>query len=166
VVAPGPGCATGTSCSARTSPRRLAECAAPLAISYDPDWEALWRSRFDRPLDDAETFVRDGTGHLVDIGGRPRKTAEVHGQYLGLLRFTPESWAVVRDLRAADPVVRELDMTGLLRYLVRTKVLSVATVPTEGPWCEFDHPRCPAPSSLDVRTSSSATTVTPRPTTP
>jgi hypothetical protein len=37
--------------------RRLAECAAPLAISYDPDWEALWRSRFDRPLDDAETFV-------------------------------------------------------------------------------------------------------------
>lgn len=120
--------------------RRLAAADGPLAISYDPDWEALWRSRFDSPLDDAETFVRDGSDRLLDIGGRPSTADEVQGQYLGLLRFTPEAWSTIRDLRATDAGTRGLDMTGLLRHLVRTGLLSITTVAAEGPWCEFDHP--------------------------
>jgi choline kinase len=120
--------------------RRLAKVDAPLAISYDPGWEVLWRSRFDQPLDDAETFVRDGAGHLMDIGGRPATAAEVQGQYLGLLRFTPVAWSTVRELRSANAEVRMLDMTGLLRHLVRSDLLQISTVPTAGPWCEFDHP--------------------------
>jgi choline kinase len=128
-----------------TAVRRLAESTAPLAIAYDPDWEALWRSRFDRPLDDAETFLLDGRGFVTEIGGRPSTTAEVHGQYLGLLRVTPPAWSVVRDLRARDERARALDMTGLLRHVVRTGRLPVHAVPIDGPWCEFDHP-----SDLDV----------------
>jgi L-glutamine-phosphate cytidylyltransferase len=120
--------------------RALARCAATLAISYDPHWESLWRRRFDRPLDDAETFVRDDAGLLVDIGGRPSTVAEVQGQYLGLLRFTPRSWNVVRDLRSTDTAAKALDMTGLLRRLVHDRLLPITTVPAEGPWCEFDHP--------------------------
>jgi choline kinase len=118
----------------------LAGASGDLAISYDPDWETLWRSRFDRPLDDAETFVRDEDGLLRDIGGRPGTAAEVQGQYLGLLRFTPAAWSVLRDLRAADADVRDLDMTGLLRHVVRAGLLPVRTVAADGPWCEFDHP--------------------------
>jgi L-glutamine-phosphate cytidylyltransferase len=125
--------------SANTA-RRLAEATEPLAISYDPDWEALWRSRFDQPLDDAETFVMDDNGHLVDIGGRPDTAAEVQGQYLGLLRFTPQAWSTVRALRSSDTHVRDLDMTGLLRHLVRNRLLPIRTVAADGPWCEFDHP--------------------------
>jgi choline kinase len=125
--------------------RRLAEAAGPLAISYDPHWEALWRSRFEQPLDDAETFVRDARGDLVDIGGRPSTPEEVQGQYLGLLKFTPRAWSVVRALRAHDAEARELDMTGLLRRLVRSDLLAITTVACDGPWCEFDDP-----SDLDV----------------
>ncbi len=128
-----------------TTALRLAESTAELAIAYDPHWESLWRSRFERPLDDAETFRLDDSGFVTDIGGRPRSTAEIEGQYLGLLRVTPPAWSVVRELRARDERVRALDMTGLLRHLVRTGLLRVHAVPADGPWCEFDHP-----SDLDV----------------
>ncbi|KNB52184.1 NTP transferase domain-containing protein [Streptomyces caatingaensis] len=119
--------------------RRLAAAAAGLAVAYDPHWLALWSSRFADPLDDAETFVhRDG--RLLDIGGRPGSAAEVQGQYMGLLRITPPAWGTIRRARAADPRTAALDMTGLLRHLVRRNLLDVATVAADGPWCEFDHP--------------------------
>lgn len=119
--------------------RRLAEAPGALVISYDPHWRALWSSRFSQPLDDAETFVRDAVGDLVDIGGRPSNAEQVQGQYIGLLKFTPESWRMVARLRATGEVTG-LDMTGLLRHLIRRRLLPVATVPAVGPWCEFDHP--------------------------
>ena len=125
--------------------RRLAGAPGPLAIAYDPEWEALWRSRFERPLDDAETFVRDARGNLADIGGRASSLREIEGQYLGLLKVTPQAWSAVRALRARDAAARALDMTGLLRHVVRNAVMPVATVASDGPWCEFD-----APSDLEV----------------
>jgi choline kinase len=117
--------------------RELAGCDAELAITYDPNWHALWCRRFANPLDDAETFVRAQTGDLVAIGGRPGTVAEVQGQYVGLLRLTPGSWRSIREARRA-PEVRGLDMTGLLSRLL--PAVRIATVPVRGPWCEFDHP--------------------------
>jgi choline kinase len=117
--------------------RALVDCHSDLAIAYDPNWFDLWRKRFTDPLDDAETFARTESGELRDIGGRPAKVADVHGQYIGLLRFTPRSWRTIVAARQ-DPEIRGLDMTGLLARLVRT--IRIATVPVRGPWCEFDHP--------------------------
>jgi L-glutamine-phosphate cytidylyltransferase len=119
--------------------RRLAASRAGLAIAYDPRWRALWSRRFADPLDDAETFRRDRAGNLADIGGRPRRVAEVQGQYMGLLRVTPEAWEVLCRARACAAVAA-LDMTGLLRHVVRERLLRVATVAAHGPWCEFDSP--------------------------
>ena len=62
----------------------LAAVDAPLAVAYDPRWRALWERRFADPLADAETFVLDRAGHLADIGGRPKRLADVQGQYMGL----------------------------------------------------------------------------------
>jgi L-glutamine-phosphate cytidylyltransferase len=120
--------------------RRLAAATAPLAIAYDPDWRTLWTRRFADPLGDAETFVLGPTGDLLDIGGRPADLGEVQGQYMGLLRFTPAAWSVVRQARSASRRVADLDMTGMLRHLVRGRLLRVEAVAVAGPWCEFDHP--------------------------
>lgn len=124
--------------------RRLS-AAAGLAIAYDPGWEELWRRRFAHPLHDAETFVLDGAGHLLDIGGAPAGLTEVQGQYMGLLRFTPAAWSLVRQVRARDPRIARRDMTGLLRHLVREGLMAVTAVAAPEPWCEFDQP-----SDLDV----------------
>lgn len=109
-----------------------------LAIAYDPDWLAIWSRRFADPLSDAETFRRAPSGDLCEIGGRPSAVTEVEGQYMGLLRFEPESWSDVLMLcgdlgQAAD----RLDMTGLLsRGLNRG--WRINTVPVVGPWGEVD----------------------------
>ncbi|MEW2354019.1 phosphocholine cytidylyltransferase family protein [Spirillospora sp. NPDC029432] len=118
--------------------RALLSASGPLALSYDPHWRELWERRFERPLDDAETFRCDGAGRLLEIGGRPSGMAEVMGQYIGLLRFTPEAWDAVDELRRTTR--GGLDMTGVLRELLRRRRLPITAVPTRGPWFEFDHP--------------------------
>jgi choline kinase len=115
----------------------LAAREAPIAVAYDPDWLDVWRQRFADPLDDAETFACTADGYLVDIGGRPRSADEVHGQYMGLLRITPEGWRAMCRTRA-ETVAR--DMTDLLRSVVRAGRVRVSAVPVIGPWYEFDQP--------------------------
>ena len=109
----------------------------PLAITYDTQWEALWRVRFADPLSDAESFAcKDG--ELIDIGRAPRRLEDVQGQYMGLLRVTPRGWEAVaaacRDLGAA---VARTDMTGFLRLLLERRV-PIATAAVAGRWCEVD----------------------------
>jgi L-glutamine-phosphate cytidylyltransferase len=115
----------------------LAAAGGPIAVAYDPDWLALWTQRFADPLDDAETFTLDGAGRITDIGGRPGSTAEVQGQYLGLLRITPAGW---QELCRARTAAARVDMTGLLRQVLAGGRAPLAAVPVVGPWYEFDHP--------------------------
>jgi L-glutamine-phosphate cytidylyltransferase len=119
--------------------RRLAAADGELAIAYDPDWERLWRRRFADPRDDAETFRRDPDGTLRAIGDRPGTVAEVEGQYMGLLRFTPRAWAAVRSVLDELPPERvdALDMTTLLRLLIGAGE-RIATVACAGAWGEVD----------------------------
>lgn len=118
----------------------LMAAETPVAMTYDPDWEALWSGRFDDPLDDAETFRLTPDGqHLAEIGNRPQSLEEIEGQYMGLLRFTPAGWAAVEAVRAGlDDAARDrLHMTGLLQHLI-AKGASIAAVPCRGPWGEID----------------------------
>lgn len=124
--------------------RRLAACPAPLALAYDHDWLALWERRFADWIDDAETFALDDDGHVADIGGRPRRDERIDGQYIGLMRWTPAAWAqfggVLRALQSTE-AGRRVDMTAALRLLVREHRATIAAVPVDGPWFEFDSER-------------------------
>ena len=109
----------------------------PVALTYDTQWEALWRIRFADPLLDAESFAcRDGL--LCDIGRKPCGLDDIHGQYMGLLRLTAQGWqtisAVCRELGEA---VDRTDMTTFLRLLLSRRI-PVAAVPVAGRWCEVD----------------------------
>lgn len=117
----------------------LAAAPGELAISYDPDWLALWSRRFADPLADAETFRRDGTGYVVEIGRRASTLAEIEGQYMGLLKFTPPGWHAAERARAElAPLQRDkLDMTSLLRLLIEGGI-KICSVPVVGPWGEMD----------------------------
>lgn len=118
---------------------RLAACQADIAISYDTKWHALWSLRFEDPLSDAETF-RERDGWLEVIGGKTRDPADIAGQYMGLLRFSPAGWERVEGYLGSLPQaeIDRLDMTGLLaRLLARGE--RIACVPIEGRWCEADN---------------------------
>ncbi len=120
--------------------RALAACPHDLAIAYDPGWAAVWRRRFAEPLDDAETFRLGDGGLLAEIGGRPESVEEVEGQYVGLLKFTPEAWASLREVVLTEAAVHGADLTGLLRFLLRERGTAIGTAPVDGPWWEFDQP--------------------------
>lgn len=120
--------------------RTLMETNAELAITYDPNWRALWESRFADPLSDAETFMMDENSNLTEIGQRAKQIEEIQGQYMGLLRFTPASWKKVEVLRAGqEPAVRDkLDMTGMLQRLIVGHRVAIRALPYTGEWGEVD----------------------------
>lgn len=119
--------------------RTLMTSDAPLAISYDKEWWSLWSARFEDPLSDAESFRQQG-GQLITIGERVHAREEIEGQYMGLLKFTPEGWqrvsAVLAGLSAEQ--INKLDMTSLLRLLLSQSV-PIATVVISGGWVEVDN---------------------------
>lgn len=118
----------------------LAGCDASLAITYDPDWLALWKRRFEDPLADAETFRIDAAGNLVEIGGKPSSVAEVQGQYMGLLRFTPAAWQEVGRIRAGMTAEARdrMHMTGTLQLVVSAGRVAVAAIAHRGEWGEVN----------------------------
>lgn len=119
--------------------RALREDTHDLAItSYTGYWE-LWQSRFQNPLEDLETF-RISEGFLAEIGARPQTRAQVEGQYMGLLRFTPKSWeAVERVIRQPLPKpLEKLDMTTLLQQLLHAGE-QIRVIPTDRLWLECDN---------------------------
>lgn len=119
--------------------RALAASGAPAAItSYSGYW-ALWKARMDDPLEDLETFRAAGDGRLLEIGQKPAGPEQVQGQFMGLLRFTPESWGWVRETlkKPLRKTVEKLDMTTLLEGMVRAGY-PIQTISTDGLWLECD----------------------------
>lgn len=117
----------------------LADSAASLAItSYSGYWE-LWEKRMDDPLEDLETFQVNATGQLLEIGKRPVSRTEVQGQFMGLLRFTPESWGWV-EKTIQEPLskpLNKLDMTTLLQELLQ-RDYPIQAISTNDFWLECD----------------------------
>lgn len=118
----------------------LIESHADLAVTYDPHWLGLWEQRFGDPLLDAETFRLRADGTLAEIGNKPQSVDEVQGQYMGLLRFTPEGWAEVARIRS-NLTAAECDrmhMTGTLQKVIEAGRVPVAAIAYEKPWGEVD----------------------------
>lgn len=132
--------------------RDLAACSKDIAITYDPNWFALWSRRFADPLADAETFKLDANGRVVEIGKRTSNVELIEGQYMGLLKFTPAGWSLVaRFLEGLPPHERDrLDMTGFLQRLIMQDV-GVYAVPVHEPWGEVDSESDLAIYERDIR---------------
>ncbi|WP_311884266.1 MULTISPECIES: phosphocholine cytidylyltransferase family protein [unclassified Pseudomonas] len=113
---------------------------ATLAVTYAPNWLQLWTERFGDPLLDAETFRLTAAHTLAEIGNKPQSVDDVQGQYMGLLRFTPEGWAEVLRLRAElSPQQRDsMHMTNTLQRVIDAGRVPIAAVAYTGEWGEVD----------------------------
>ena len=113
---------------------------AALAVVYDDHWNALWEKRFGDPLLDAETFRLNADGTLAEIGNKPRAVAEIEGQYMGLLRFTPEGWREIVRIRAdlSPEQCDRMHMTGTLQKVIEAGRVPIAAFPYNRPWGEVD----------------------------
>lgn len=109
-------------------------------VTYDLLWQSLWQERFDRPEQDAESFRVQG-GLVAEIGRKHPVLESVQGQFMGLLKLTPEGWSrTEKYLSGLDEVsLRGMDGTTLLQALLQSG-LEIHAVPVHGRWCEVDHP--------------------------
>lgn len=119
----------------------LMNIQADLAVTYDDNWRSLWEKRFGDPLLDAETFrLKRDDGSLLEIGNKPESVEEVEGQYMGLLRFTPQGWEEVVRIRtslSAEECDR-MHMTGTLQKVIDEGQTPVLAIPFYGQWGEVD----------------------------
>jgi L-glutamine-phosphate cytidylyltransferase len=118
----------------------LMNCTSALAVTYDPNWLELWTRRFGDPLLDAETFRLNASSILEEIGNKPRSVEEIDGQYMGLLRMTPEGWEAIQKVRVnmGDIDRDQLQITGVLQSIISQNYLSVLAIPNSEPWGEVD----------------------------
>jgi choline kinase len=118
----------------------LMNSTASLAVTYDPNWLQLWTHRFGDPLLDAETFRLTPEGMLAEIGNKPNSVDEVQGQYMGLLRFTPEGWAEVARIRSILSTAEcdRMHMTGTLQRVIDAGQITITAGPYAGEWGEID----------------------------
>lgn len=118
----------------------LMACTASLAVTYDPNWLKLWTQRFGDPLLDAETFRLTPEHTLAEIGNKPTSVDEVQGQYMGLLRFTPEGWAEVLRIRSklTSEQCDKMHMTGTLQKVIDESRIKISAIPVYGEWGEVD----------------------------
>lgn len=114
-----------------------------IVITYDPNWLKLWKSRFDDPLSDAETFEINDRNELIEIGNRARSVEEIKGQYMGLLKVTPTGWNIIDQYLKDLPLmeVNKLDMTSLLQRLIKRNMTIHAVSIHNSWWFEIDHVR-------------------------
>lgn len=119
---------------------KLMAADAPIAITYDELWLELWQQRFADPLSDAECFIQQD-GWLQKIGSRATAIKDIQGQYMGLLKITPQGWQQICECINTLPSGqgKQLDMTTLLSLLLSLGV-HIAAVPVQGGWVEVDTP--------------------------
>ena len=113
---------------------------ASLAVTYDLHWLKLWEKRFGDPLLDAESFRFNSDNTLEEIGNKPKSLQEVEGQYMGLLRFTPDGWGEVLRIRAGLPPEEcdRMHMTGTLQRVIDAGHIAIEAIPYELSWGEVD----------------------------
>jgi choline kinase len=118
----------------------LMTSASPLAVTYDPNWLTLWTQRFGDPLVDAETFRLTAAHTLAEIGNKPKSLDQIQGQYMGLLRFTPEGWAEVLRIRSTLTPEQsdKMHMTGTLQKVIDAGHMAITAIPYTGQWGEVD----------------------------
>lgn len=119
----------------------LMTCNANLAVTYDPNWLVLWMQRFGDPLLDAETFrLKPGSQLLDDIGEKPNSIEQIQGQYMGLLRLTPEAWFEINRIRGNlnESERDSMHMTGTLKRVIDAGNVEICAVPYTCEWGEID----------------------------
>jgi L-glutamine-phosphate cytidylyltransferase len=82
----------------RQNLQALMRSTADIAVTIDMDWEQYWRERMEDPLSDAETLKISPDGFITEIGQKPNSLSDIEGQYMGLMKFSPEGVNILKDV--------------------------------------------------------------------
>lgn len=120
--------------------KRLVNKKGDLLVAFDRNWQSLWEARFEDIFYDAESFKIDGE-KIIDIGRRVQTIEEIQGQYMGILKTTPNGWLGLRSkIKLLDnDEFRNISVTELLQKSIKLGD-HIVGVPSEELWGEIDTP--------------------------
>ena len=136
--------------------------SADIMVVIDTDWLQLWQQRMDDPLSDAETLKIDANGYISEIGSKPKSYEDIHGQYIGLMKFTARGVHILKETFNSLDKDKEYDgktidhmyMTSLLQIMIDNGV-KIQPVFISGGWTEID---CVGDLSVELDVSGIPTT--------
>lgn len=107
-----------------------------LSILYDCNWRKLWESRFENIYDDAESFRINANSFITDIGNPIDEFTQVDGQYMGLMKFSPQGWA---EFSHYYNILgnKSNQITKVLNHMIKNNYM-IKAVPFHGDWGEVD----------------------------
>ncbi len=120
-------------------PRVMAESKADITVAWDSAWRHRYAGRNAEDLHHREYVITEGE-HLSRLGeGIPIDWA--HGEFIGLVRFSPRALKHLDTLKSQAPTsLATCHLSEYVEYL-RTAGMSVAGVDVAGDWAEFNAPQ-------------------------
>lgn len=125
--------------------KTIIECKFEIGIASDKNWKSFWKSRYQNPLDDLETFKTDSSNRVISIGEKPNDYSEVNGQYIGLIKLSKKGSRIFRNrlnLYKSKGVVNskpfvDAHITDFIQQLINDNI-SIFSVDVESDYIEID----------------------------
>ena len=113
----------------------------PMSILYDINWKNLWKKRFKRPLDDAETFKIKKNKKILEIGKKTKKFKDIQGQYMGMMKFKPNTWKKFKKifLNKFLKNINNIYLTDAIQCVIEEGNIPIFGIKYENKWMEIDN---------------------------
>ena len=111
-----------------------------ICLLSNNNWKKIWKQRFTNPLSDLETF-KVKNNQLTSIGEKPLNTKDIQGQYMGLIKITPNGWKkMVKHIDIYyNNKINHLDITNFLSTFIKNKKNKVFVKKINSWWFEIDN---------------------------
>jgi choline kinase len=132
----------------RTVLQGLLNSAYDISIIVDTSWKKYYSTRTIDPYSIAETLILDGN-RILEIGRPVKIQSSVHGQYIGLMKFSARGVEILRKCYWENRRIywgkpwqqaskfEEAYITDILQELI-DEGNEVNAIPINGGWIEFD----------------------------
>ncbi len=115
-----------------------------ISITIDQNWKEYWSCRYENPLKDLETLVKNDN-QLIEIGNKPINYDKIQGQFMGLIKISKTSinkFVKIYEDCENSKIINNKDfknayMTDFLQELINRSV-KINTVDIFDPWIEID----------------------------
>jgi choline kinase len=110
-----------------------------ISVLYDINFLTYWQKRSKNPLLDLEDFRINSKGQISKIGTKPNSLDEIEGQYMGILKITPNGWNLIFEFIESEKIqiLNTMSLTGFLNKFIKLGG-PVYGIPYNGKWCEID----------------------------
>lgn len=129
---------------------KLIESKYDCSVVIDKSWKKYWSLRFNEPLEDAESLQMDENNFIMNIGQKISNINEVHGQYIGLMKFQNNGLSILKKFykdakdksmnsNILNPKIRfeQSYMTDFLQGMIKEKIKLKGILINNG-WLELD----------------------------